>query len=200
MPRAAVAAVTGRDGPHVPGPAGRAPRRAPRRARLGDLLRGGPRRGPDGRGERPAGRVERDLAARRPHPRRVLARPPPRDGARRRRPGATVGERVRADLPHETAVLEGGLPVLLFFLVLRGAGAHDGAPPTVPADRAQNAPFSRAVTMLSWCSAKVSAKHDVPSVWQRTKYSHGPASGESAASMASGPTAAIGVGGSPAVR
>jgi hypothetical protein len=65
-------------------------------------------------------------------------------GSRMRQPGVAVLARIRADLPHEAAVLEGGLP-------------------------AQNAPFARAVAMLAWCSAKVSAKHDVPSVWQRTK-------------------------------
>jgi hypothetical protein len=47
---------------------------------------------------------------------------------------------------------------------------------------------------------KVSAKQEVPSVWHFTKYRHGPGSGSSAAAMASAPTAAIGVGGSPPVR
>ena len=48
------------------------------------------------------------------------------------------------------------------------------------------------------CSSSVSAKHDAPSGWQRTKYCHGPSAGASAASIAAFPGAAIGVGGRPA--
>jgi Dienelactone hydrolase family len=70
--------------------------------------------------------------------------------------------------------------------------------PERPAHRRQKAPFALASATLASCSANVSAKHEVPSVWQRTKYSHGPGAGVSAAAMASLPGAEIGVGGRPA--
>ena len=43
-------------------------------------------------------------------------------GSRMTQPGATVWQRVRSEAEHEAAVVEGGLPVLLCFIVLRVAG------------------------------------------------------------------------------
>lgn len=50
-------------------------------------------------------------------------------GSRITQPGAPAWLRIRANLPHEAAVIEGGLPVLLCFIGLRvaGVGVPDAA-------------------------------------------------------------------------
>ena len=118
-------------------------------------------------------------------------------------PGRPEG-RHRAPLRRRARLLELGHPVD----VPGGAGgagldAHAGLPGRAAVlsgrpHRPQKAPFALASATLPSCSANVSAKQEVPSVWQRTKYSHGPGAGASAAAMASLPGAEIGVGGRPA--